>query len=297
MNELTLNSNYKKPLVIGLGFFDCVHAGHRALIKEVMDYAKKHRVEPCVTTFSNNPYHMFNPDSKVVNTYLERISILESIGIKNILPFVFDAEFKKIAPTVFLDMLFNVFNIKGIVCGYDYLFGFKGAGDAEYLKQYCCARGVYIKIIEPVLLDGERVSSTIIKEFLQNGEIEKAGRFLSAPFFMRGTVSEGIGRGRTFGFPTANLSFKKSKLVPQDGVYQTKTELNGKKIYRSVTNVGAKPTFSDSSRGVETFIDGVEENLYGKEIKIEFLKRLRGIEKFDSAQQLAEQIKKDLRRP
>jgi riboflavin kinase/FMN adenylyltransferase len=294
MIELHCDKKYDKPLILGLGFFDCVHAGHRELIKKVVSSAKETGCVAALSTFSNNPYRLFNPDAKVINLFAERAAVMASLGIEAVIPFTFDAEFKKIDRKDFLDKLFNNFRIKRLVCGYDYLFGFKGAGDAEYLKLYAVSKGADVIVEEPVLIDGERVSSTAVKEALQAGEIEKANKLLAAPFFMTGTVSDGFGRGREMGYPTANLSFKKSKLTPKDGVYKTAVTVKGRR-YDSVTNVGAKPTFSDASKGVETYIDGFDGRIYGEEIKIEFIKRIRDVQRFGSAAELKARIAADLK--
>ncbi|MCL2062581.1 MAG: bifunctional riboflavin kinase/FAD synthetase [Firmicutes bacterium] len=293
MIELSLEQKFKKPLVLGLGFFDCVHTGHRKLIESVVDYARNNACTAAITTFSNNPYRLFNPDAKVINLYAERLSVFKSLGLSAVLPFVFNADFKKMDKKDFLDALFSAFKIKALICGYDYLFGFKGAGDTEFLTQYCIKRKAEVLIIPPVAAFGERVSSTAIKGYIEQGDIERANNLLGAPFFADGTVTKGSGRGRSLGFPTANAVFKKSKLLPPDGVYQTQAFLDGK-TYPSVTHIGKKPTFSDAAHSVETYLQGFNDDAYGKQIKIEFYKRLRGIEKFDSAEALADQIKKDL---
>jgi len=283
----------KTPLAVGLGFFDCVHLGHRKLLAEVIETARRLACAPCVSTFSNNPYRIFSAESKAVYTYAERLTLFEALGVTHVLPFEFDAGLQATGKDAFLDMLFSAFDIRAVVCGHDYKFGRRGEGDAEYLKRYAESRGAEVTIVGPVLADGIRVSSTLIKEYLEKGELERANRLLGGPFFACGTVGGGCGRGRLYGFPTANLMTDGDKLLPCDGVYATQTAVDGK-LYRSVTHIGAKPTFADAARSVETLLDGFSGDLYGKEIKVGFLSRLRGIEKFPSPQALREQICKDL---
>ncbi|MCL2798548.1 MAG: hypothetical protein FWD58_10975 [Firmicutes bacterium] len=297
----------KTPLVMGLGFFDCVHAGHRALIAEVISLAEKLGCAPCLSTFFEGCHgdvvvdrlqlepggQQLRPRDKFILTYAERITIFERLCVMHVLPFVFDAEFKATGKGEFLEMLFCAYDIRGVVCGHDYRFGRNGEGDAEYLTRFASGRGVEIKVIEPVVLDGARVSSTLIKELIARGEIEKTNRLLSDPFFMRGEVVKGKGRGSLHGFPTANLEVPSEKLLPSDGVYATKTTVDGK-VFRSVTHIGPKPTFLDATKTVETLVENFSGDLYGKYIKVEFLKRIRGTERFDSPGALLQQIKKDL---
>lgn len=292
MQELKIQQNKDIKLVLALGFFDCVHRGHKTLLDMGRDIAFKNDLSFCVSTFSNNPYKMFNPDSKVINTYAERLELFEKSGADYVLPFIFDKKFKHIRAKEFLDMLTESFDIKYIVCGYDYLFGYKGEGDTEFLESYCIQKGIEVVILEPFLIDNLRVSSTIIKDLLDSGDMRQIEKLLDHPYFMNGNVVCGRGQGRKFNFPTANIEFKKSKMLPKFGVYKTRVTI-GEKSYIAVTNVGTKPTFTDFIPTVESHIIDFDEDIYQKHIKVEFLEFLRPIIKFESVSQLAKQIESD----
>ncbi len=293
MVEIVFPQKLSEPVVLGMGFFDCVHMGHRKLLETVENEAIRQNVKSAVITFSNNPYKIFNYESKLIYTYEERSELFKETGIDFCIPFKFDAYFKERSKEDFLNGIFSHLNVKSIVCGYDYLFGAGGAGDTDFLKEKAALKGVEVKIIEPVLCEGERVSSTLIKKCLEEGDIKKANLLLTKPYFMNGEVVRGRGEGRKNASPTINLSFSKEKMLIRHGVYATLTTIDGVKK-RSVTNVGAKPTYGEPSVTVETLIDNENRELYGKKVKIEFMKYLREIKKFDSPTELAAQIRRDL---
>lgn len=293
MREIENFDKIEEKTVLGMGFFDSVHIGHRALIERVKDIARRLNAKSAVITFSNNPYKQFNSDAKLIYTYRERCSLLEALDVDYVIPFRFDRFFKRKTKDEFLSELFDRFNIAGIVCGYDYMFGSGGNGDAEYLKKICSEKNISVDVIDPVLHNGERVSSTLIKETLLAGNIKKANELLTVPYFMSGEIVHGRGVGRLYGFPTANLKFSGNKMLIKSGVYATKAIYDGTER-KSVTNVGTKPTFGEPFLSVETLIKDEKADLYGKQIKLEFVDFLRDIKKFSSPQELADRILKDL---
>ena len=293
MKEIGNAESLKEKTVLGMGFFDSVHTGHRVLIDTVKETARKLNAKSAVLTFSNNSYKQFDSESKLIYTYRERCLLFDELGLDCVIPFEFDCKLKQKSREEFLSDLFGRINIAGIVCGYDYKFGKGGLGDAEYLKAVCTEKDIPVTVVQPVLQNGERVSSTLVKETLRQGNIKKANALLSVPYFMTGKVIHGRGVGRFYGFPTANLEFSSDKMLIKSGVYATKTIYDGK-IRKSVTNIGDKPTFEEQSVSVETLIKDENADLYGKEIKIEFVDFLRDIKKFSSPQELADRILKDL---
>ncbi len=293
MREIENFDKIEEKTVLGMGFFDSVHIGHRALIERVKDIARRLNAKSAVITFSNNPYKLFNSDAKLIYTYKERCSLFEELDVDYVIPFRFDRFFKRKTKDEFLSELFDRFNIAGIVCGYDYMFGSGGNGDAEYLKKICSEKNISVDVIDPVLHNGERVSSTLIKETLLAGNIKKANELLTVPYFMSGEIVHGRGVGRLYGFPTANLKFSGNKMLIKSGVYATKAIYDGTER-KSVTNVGTKPTFGEPFLSVETLIKDEKADLYGKQIKLEFVDFLRDIKKFSSPQELADRILKDL---
>ena len=281
-----------EEVCIALGYFDSVHLGHRSLIEKTSEYAKAHNIGSCLATFSNNAYKLFNAEDKQVYTYTERVQLLNDM-CDYILPMRFDTRLKNYTAEVFLHGLFSRLNIKAVVCGYDYLFGAGAKGDAALLKAFCEERGVDCIVMPPVELDGERVSTTLVKTLLKSGNIEKANAFLGEPFMLSGKVVRGRGAGRMFDIPTANIKYATSKLLPKTGVYGTVAEIDGEKFY-GVTNVGSRPTFGLSKLTVETMLDDFNDNIYDKDIKIYFYKYLREVSKFETPAQLSKQVHKDL---
>lgn len=289
MKELTNNIK----VCLSLGYFDSVHLGHRKLIELAKSYSASHGLASAVATFSNNAYRVFNKQEKAVYTYIERCEILDGM-CDFVLPMRFDQRMKNLEATAFLDALFGSYDIQAAVCGYDYLFGAGAKGDAELLKSYCAARGVECIVVDKFELDGERVSTSRVKELLSCGNIARANDYLGAPFMMRGKVVHGRGAGRMFDIPTANLQVPGEKLLPSSGVYGTTCIVDGKE-YCGATNVGARPTFGLSKTVVETMIDGFNDNIYGKEVKLYFHKYLRPVQKFDTPAQLSAQVHKDIK--
>lgn len=288
MKELTPETE----VCLALGYFDSVHLGHRNLISVARHYAVSHGIGCAVATFINNAYKVFNRDGKQVYTYAERCRLLDGL-CDYILPMRFDVHLKDRTASAFLDALFSRYNVKAVVCGYDYLFGAGAKGDAEFLKSYCAEHGVDCVVVEKFELNGMRVSTTVIKDLLASGKIEEAGDFLGAPFMMSGKVVHGRGAGRLFDIPTANINVSSSKILPCSGVYGTTCVVDGVRYY-GATNVGARPTFGLTKSAVETMLDGFNDNIYDKEISIYFHKYLRPVTKFDTPAHLSRQVHEDI---
>ncbi len=277
---------------LALGYFDSVHLGHRRLIETAREYSEKHGLSSAVATFSNNAYKVFNPSEKAVYTYSERSELLED-KCDYILPMRFDSRLKMTSAKDFLDGLFKAYAIKAVVCGYDYLFGAGAKGDAAYLKSYCDERKVDCIVMDKFELDGRRVSTTVIKDMLAEGNVEEANLYLGTPFMLTGKVVHGRGAGRMFDIPTANIKVPNEKLLPATGVYGTVCVLDGKEYY-GATNVGPRPTFGLSKVEVETMLKDFDDNIYDKQIKLYFYKRLRGVRKFDTPALLSKQVHEDI---
>lgn len=288
MLELDKNT----PVAIALGFFDSVHLGHQKVLNAARDYAKSHGISTAVATFTNNAYKQFNTNSKLVFTYAERLTVLKDFA-DYIVPMRFDSKFKELHAKQFLLNGISRYNIKAIVCGYDYTFGAGAKGDIGLLKQFGAENGIDVIVIDKTDVDGERVSSTFIKNLLNNGDIEKANKMLGFKFFIDAKVVSGRGAGRMFDIPTANLKFSNDKIVVKGGVYATSCIIDGVR-YRSATNVGGRPTFGLSKQVVETMIRDFNDNIYDKTIRVEFLARLRDEVKFETPALLSKQVHKDI---
>ena len=296
MNKINFGEKYDAPLALALGFFDCVHRGHAAVISSAREYAAAHGCECAVFTFSNDP-GAFVGKRACIYTFEERTEALRGLGVDVIVAAEFDSRFAALSRENFATVLRDTLDLRAIRAGEDYTYGAQRAGDASTLDEDFGAYGVDIGVLPLIRIAGEeeKISSTAVKEALSAGDIARANALLSEPYFMLGKVSHAHGRGGTFGFPTANIPFDCSRLAPAPGVYATKVTVEGK-VFLGGTNVGTKPTFGDEKPSIETFILDFDGDIYGKNIKLTFHKRLRGISDFGSVDELAEQLGRDVAR-
>lgn len=296
MNKINFGEKYDAPLALALGFFDCVHRGHAAVISSAREYAAAHGCECAVFTFSNDPGAFVGKRARIY-TFEERAEALRGLGVDVIVAAEFDSRFAALSREHFAEVLRDTLDLRAIRAGEDYTYGAQRAGDASTLDEDFGAYGVDIGVLPLLFIDGEKqkISSTAVKEALSAGDIARANALLSEPYFMLGRVSHAHGRGGTFGFPTANIPFDCSRLAPAPGVYATKVTVEGK-VFLGGTNVGTKPTFGDEKPSVETFILDFDGDIYGKNIKLAFYQRLRGISDFGSVDELAEQLRRDVAR-
>lgn len=294
MNKINFGEKYDAPLALALGFFDCVHRGHAAVISSAREYAAAHGCECAVFTFSNDPGAFVGKRSRIY-TFEERAEALCGLGADVIVAAEFDSRFAALSREHFAEVLRDTLDLRAIRAGEDYTYGAQRAGDASTLDEDFGAYGVDIGVLPLIRIAGEqeKISSTAVKEALSAGDIARANALLSEPYFMLGRVSHAHGRGGTFGFPTANIPFDSSRLAPAPGVYATKVTVGGK-VFLGGTNVGTKPTFGDEKPSVETFILDFDGDIYGKNIKLAFYQRLRGISDFGSAEGLAAQLERDV---
>lgn len=294
MNKINFGEKYDAPLALALGFFDCVHRGHAAVISSAREYAAAHGCECAVFTFSNDPGAFVGKRARIY-TFEERAEALRGLGADVIVAAEFDSRFAALSREHFAEVLRDTLGLRAIRAGEDYTYGAQRAGDASTLDEDFGAYGVDIGVLPLIRIAGEeeKISSTAVKEALSAGDIARVNMLLSEPYFMLGRVSHAHGRGGTFGFPTANIPFDSSRLAPAPGVYATKVTVEGK-VFLGGTNVGTKPTFGDEKPSVETFILDFDGDIYGKNIKLAFYQRLRGISDFGSAERLAAQLERDV---
>lgn len=290
---LDYKEKYQDSLVACLGFFDSLHQGHIQLLKKAELIANLKSIKVGVFTFKNNPFEYLKKDSLQVLTFEERCQRLENNNVDCVLFAEFDSEFASLLPEEFLDLLFKNKNITDIVVGSDYTFGKNAAGNIEFLQKYCLKNRINLQIENLKMLnDDQKFSSREIRKLIQSGNVDEIFHLLSAPYIVVGKVINGRKVGKKIGFPTANINLDKSKEKLASGVYYTNTILDGVSL-RSVTNVGQHPTFNDCNFNIETHILFFNQDIYGKEITIEFLSRIRDIKKFESVEELVIQLKKD----
>lgn len=287
MIEITYGQKTKYTLSVALGFFDCLHAGHIALIEEA-----KLLGNAAVFTFTNDISPYLSKKDGYIYTYSERLIRLEELGVNAVIGARFDEDFKTTSPKDFLDTLFQSAKIEAVVCGTDYTFGAQGQGDVGFLKKYCEEKGVKLSVVEKVFVNGEAASTTRAKDLLKSGEIERLNELLQSDYFVVGTVEKGEQNGSKIGFPTANIELCGGQTRLKEGVYGGYVTLDGKK-YKAIINAGARPTFSSYKYKIECHLDGTFPELYGKTVKAEFCFKIRDIQKFANLSELKKQLEKD----
>lgn len=276
----------KAPSAVMLGMFDGLHIGHKKLIEAAKDAAAEKNLKTVLYTFSSNP----KADKVSVITNARKIQLCCEFNVDIIFFEDFTDDFKRKTPAEFIDYLKSELNAAVVVTGFDYRFGFKHEGTVSDLKN--C--GFDLIVVPEVTFGGEKVSSSAIRQYIENGEIAKANAMLGYPFSFCGTVLKGRNVGRKLGFRTANIEPPQGIVIPKDGVYASRTYVGGK-CCNSVTNIGRNPTFNLNKTTIETHIFGFDGEVYGKKIEIEFVEFLRGEIKFSSKEELSAQIAHDVK--
>ena len=264
-----------------LGGFDGLHVGHRRLLSR----AKESDYPVGLMTIVGGK------EENSLFTFSEREEIFKDAGADFVFELPFE-EIKGLSPQAFLQLLEKEFSPKLFVCGEDFRFGAKAVGTPKTIKE---STQVCVEVLPLVEIAGEKVSSTTIKTLLSKGQVEKANELLSHNFFLMGKVYEDRKIGRTIGFPTANIPYPEGKFPLKIGVYETRVCVDGC-TYKGITNYGARPTFEENTVVTETYLDGFSGDLYGKELKVEFVRYLRDIVKFDGVEALKQQLTKDIER-
>jgi len=293
--EDNFNKRINEKTVIALGGFDGLHIGHRALIDKTISVAKRMNCKSMVFTFKNHPLMVINKaySPKLLLNNHNKLNLLKSYGIDIVNLVNFDTDFMQLSPEAYITSLVKNYNASGLVVGFNHRFGYKNLGDIDLLKTLSKIHGFSLNVVSPVKYKGEIVSSSKIRNLIgEDGDVEKASKMLSRPYFLEGIVVRGKQLGRKIGFPTMNLDYNKDFLLPRGGVYYSLLEHNNRK-YKGITNIGYNPTVENDKLSLETHILGFDEDLYDETIKINFIKRIRDEKKFNSLAELSEQLKKD----
>ena len=283
-----------KDCALALGNFDGLHIAHRKIIDECKSYAKKNGLMCGVLLFDRHPKAFFKEDIKLLTTMEEKIKLLEEIGIDFVFVKTFDDETMHMSCSDFFSFLTDKLKAKALFAGYDYTFGYKALGDSKTLLKMCEKNGTHIEIIPRIDINAEAVSSTRIRELIITGNTLEAKKYLGKMYGVLGVVEKGKQNGTKMGIPTANVSFSADKLIPSDGVYTGKLEALGEN-YKCLINVGKNPTFEAEKRTLEAHIPDFNGDLYNKTVRVLFDKKIREEIKFNSPDELVEQINKDLR--
>ena len=292
----TTDFQIEEPAVVTIGKFDGRHRGHQKLLKQMLEVKTERGLKTAVFTFDMTPGSLVEGKRQtVITTNLERRNNLERIGIDYLVEYPFTKETARMAPEDFVrDILVSRMHARVIVVGTDCSFGYKGAGNADRLEEWKAKYGYELIVIHKEQDDNRDISSTYVREELDAGNIEKANELLGEPYAIHGTVVHGnhIG-GSVLGFPTANILPPPEKHLPVFGVYVSKVYVEGT-YYGGVTNIGREPTVSGVSPvGAETFLYGIDEDIYGKNIEVQLLSFIRPEKKFDGLEQLKAQIGRD----
>ncbi len=287
-----------KILFVVIGFFDGVHLGHRKIIEASIKKAQKENGKSLVLTFDKPPLNVVKSKlfKKLINSFDEKIGLIEDLGVDFIIKARFDSEFLKLRPEEFCsNILVDRFNLKEIFVGEGFRFGYRGAGDVSQLKDYLKVQEARVNIVPLLKIKGETISSTNIRKYYREGDVDAIKRMLGRYPGASGIVVEGDRRGRLLGFPTANIDIFHNYVTLRDGVYLGKVKvgtLQGNDL-PAIINVGDNPTFRGTRKWIEAHIIDFNKNIYGSKISISFFNRLREEIRFTNKEELILQIKKD----
>lgn len=276
----------RAKVAAALGMFDGLHIAHTAVLKSALNNS----ADAICVTFD------FLPDNKQDSGLLMQKEVkeqlLKEMGFKRIVSLKFE-EVKDTPADEFLKTLASEYGVEIFCCGYDYRFGKDAKGNVELIKKFCEDNGFEYKIQDEYSVDNVKVSSSLIRKYVSSGQVEKAEELLTRPYLIFSRVVDGDKRGRVLGFPTINQLLPDKMVYPKFGVYVSETEINGR-AYKSVTNIGVRPTFLAEKPLCETHIIGFSGDLYGEKVLLKFKKFLRGEQKFKNIEELKEAISKDL---
>lgn len=295
-NDLN-NIEFNENTVLTVGTFDGVHLGHKEILNRLLSF--KGKLRTCIVTFHPHPQHILSSKSpylRLLTSIDERIELFEKMGIDSVVVIPFNKEISEISATDFIvKIILEKIGLKHFLIGYDHSFGRNREGNYELLKKLSEEYNFDVERIEAKTSSEEEIiSSTKIRHSLLNRDLELANKYLGWNYFVTGIVREGMKVGRKLGFPTANIIPEENmKLLPGNGVYVVKSIIDGKE-YFGMASIGVRPTFLDNAKQLlEVNFFDLDENLYGKELKIEFLNYIREEKKFDVIDELVEQIQQD----
>ena len=299
LRDIAELSSIEAPVVLAIGVFDGVHLGHRAVIERALSDAQEMSGTAVVVTFDPHPARVLRPDAapRLLTSTQHKLRLIASLGVADLLVIHFDEAFASTSPDAFIRRLAQSAKALREICvGHQWSFGKARAGNLELLKALGDELGFEEVGVPAVEIDGEIVSSTVIRRSVEAGELKKAARYLGRDYTILGTVVEGAQLGRTLGFPTANLSAHNEQFPPS-GVYAVRAEWRGKQL-PGVANIGVRPTVSTEGRGrvLELHLFDFNQQIYGEDLEVCFCDFLRPEQKFAGLQELKQQISVDVQR-
>jgi len=287
----------EKDTLLTIGVFDGVHLGHQHLISRLKELARQQGYSSGVITFSRHPQEVLEPRTRLPSlTGLDqRIALLQNEGVDLVIPITFTRELASLSPADFIGLLQKHLRMKGLVVGPDFALGKNRQGDIDYLTSLGREKGFSVTAAPPLIIGGEVVSSTAIRQALARGDMKKAQKLLGRPFRLQGQVVTGDKRGRELGFPTANLDVEPGQALPAGGVYTGRAYINNE-AHPAMTNIGSRPTFGGGPQLIEVYLLNYQGDLYHRKLEVDIIERLRDEKKFATPEQLREQIAEDVRR-
>ena len=285
-----------RDMLLTIGVFDGVHLGHKYLISQLAESAKREGLLGGVITFRQHPREVLSPQTQLpfLTSLAQRTALLENAGIEAVIPLSFTPELAQLRARQFVRLLKKYLRMRSMVVGPDFALGRDREGNPDTLRTLGQELDFSITVVPPVTINGEVVSSTAIRNALADGDMKKVLNLLGRPFSLEGQVTTGAGRGSGLGFPTANLEIDPKQALPAEGVYATWAYID-EQAYQSMTNIGKRPTFEGNERTVEVYLLNYDGNLYQRELKIDIMERLRDEKKFDSVDELKKQIAEDVK--
>lgn len=292
LSQLSLSSS-----VLTVGSFDGLHLGHQALIRTVVDLSKRGGMPSVVVTFYPHPSVVLRGRKPVFYITLpeDKAGRIEALGVEHVIVQRFDESLAHTSASRFLDLLEGRLHMRHLCVGQDFALGHEREGNVLFLRREAERRGFELHVVPPVMVGGEVVSSTRVREALRSGDVARVASYLGRPFSLRGEVAKGVGRGRSLGIATANLSMHEEQAFPGRGVYACYARA-GNARRAAVANVGLRPTFSDGlpTPVVEVHLLDWDGDLYGRSVEVEFVARLREERKFENPEDLVRQIRLDI---
>jgi len=286
----------ERDTLLTVGVFDGVHLGHKRLISRLLEEAGQRNLLSGVVTFRQHPEELLSPRTQLpfLTDIEERIGLLKNEGVDMIIPLSFTTELAQLSARQFVGLLQKYLRMRGLVIGSDFALGKGREGDTDTLEKLGQDMNFSVTVVPPFVINGEVVSSTAIRKAMAAGDMKKVNKLTGRPFSLQGKVITGAGRGVGLGFPTANLDISSKQARPPDGVYASWAHIDGK-IYQSMVNIGQCPTFGGGEGTVEAYLVDYRGDLYGRELKIDIVARLRDEKKFDTVEELKEQVAEDVR--
>ena len=282
--------------LLTIGVFDGVHAGHRYLLKKLRERAAERNLLSGVVTFSPHPQSVLHPRSQLpwLTSLEDRVGAFQRLGVSVVVVLTFTPKLAQLSAQEFISLIKKNLSMRGILVGPDFALGKGKEGNINLLRTLGCEMGFNVDVVPPFKINGEIVSSTLIRRALAEGDMRKVTKLMGRYFYLEGKIITSGKRGRVLGFPTANLDIKPQQALPENGIYATIAQVEGRH-FPSATNVGIRPTFGTGEEMVETHLLNYKGNLYGKDMRVEFVQKLRDEQRFPSPEELRTQIEKDVR--